>query len=78
MIVIANKRCKREEIVDTALEMEKNQDVPEAEVSWPNQAKGSILSTKKIISEYDWRNFASVDEQFLFLCKLEDEAKENK
>jgi len=36
VIVITYKKCKREEIVDTALEMEKNQDVPEAEVSLPD------------------------------------------
>ena len=32
MIFLIYKKCKREEVVDTALEMEKDQNVEEAEV----------------------------------------------
>ena len=57
MIFLIYKKCKSEEVVDTALEMEKDQNVEEAEVRIP---KGYNLLWN-IISEYDWRDNTSVD-----------------
>ena len=57
MIFLIYKKCKREEVVDTALEMEKDQKGEEAEVRIP-KGHNYLLN---IISEYDWRDNTSVD-----------------
>lgn len=50
VIFIIYKKCKMEEAVETALEMEKNKHVEEAEVS---RQKDLNFHFNKIISEYD-------------------------
>lgn len=49
MIVIIYKRYKREDAVDTTIQVEKNQNMPEAEVRRPNKrlkAKGPNMLSK--------------------------------
>ena len=49
MIVIIYKRYKREDAVDTTIQVEKNQNMPEAEVRRPNKrlkAKGLNMLSK--------------------------------
>ena len=51
MIFLIYKKCKREEVVDTALEMEKDQNVEEAEVRIPKVIICSEISFQSMIEE---------------------------